>query len=75
MTLLARRLKLIDEIVELKQLNRLPVIDQHREHEMLAAIELVAASEGLEPAIARSVLRAVIDAFAALEHDRIGETP
>jgi hypothetical protein len=42
---------------------------------MLEGIEQIAVSEGLDPRIARQVLRAVIDAFTLLEVEDLGPDP
>lgn len=39
---------------------------------MLEGIEQIAAAEGLDPRIARQVLRSVIDAFTLLEVEELG---
>jgi hypothetical protein len=39
---------------------------------MLDVIESVARSEGLDPRIAKRVLRAVIDAFTTVEIEKLG---
>jgi len=48
------------------------VVDRSREDEILARVERVAAGKGLDPRIARQVLRAVIDAFTLLEVEQLG---
>jgi chorismate mutase len=50
----------------------MPVIDRPREDLMLDRIEEIASSEGLDPRIARQVLRSVIDAFTLLEVEHLG---
>ena len=69
---LAERSRLIAEVVEFKRARGMAVVDRKREDLMLARIEEVAKEEGLDPRIARSVLRAVIDAFTLLEVEQLG---
>jgi len=69
---LADRSRLIGEVVEFKRARGLPVVDRTREDEMLVRIGEVAAEEGLDPRVARDVLRAVIDAFTLLEVEQLG---
>jgi isochorismate pyruvate lyase len=70
---LAARSRLIDEIVRHKREHELGVVDRAREDAMLARAEDLARSRGLDPRIARRVLRAVIDAFTLLEVEQLGE--
>ena len=51
------------------------VVDRGREEEMLDRIGHLAADGGLDPRIARQVLRAVIDAFTLLEVEQLGPDP
>ncbi len=51
------------------------VVDRDREDRMLASIEDLASSEGVDPRIARQVLRSVIDAFTLLEVEDLGPDP
>jgi chorismate mutase len=69
---LARRSKVILEVIRYKRANAMPVVDREREDRMLAGIGQVAVSEGLDPRIARQVLRSVIDAFTRLEVEELG---
>jgi len=69
---LAERSRLIAEVVEFKRARGMAVVDRKREDLMLDRIEEVAKEEGLDPRIARSVLRAVIDAFTLLEVEQLG---
>jgi chorismate mutase len=66
------RSHLIEEVIHYKRAHGMPVIDREREDRMLAHIEHVAAEAGLDPRIARQVLRAVIDAFTLLEVEQLG---
>jgi chorismate mutase len=72
---LARRSHVILDVIRYKRANSMAVVDRDREDEMLASIELVAKSEGLDPRIARQVLRSVIDAFTLLEVEELGPDP
>ena len=70
--LLHERSLLIEEVIHHKRAHGMPVIDRHREDAMLDRIEQVASDQGLDPRIARQVLRAVIDAFTLLEVEQLG---
>ena len=72
---LARRSQVIRDVIRYKRANSMAVVDRDREDRMLAGIERVAASEGLDPRIARQVLRSVIDTFTRLEVDELGPDP
>ena len=72
---LARRSRVILDVIRYKRVNSMAVVDRDREDRMLAAIEGVADSEGLDPRIARQVLRSVIDAFTLLEVEELGPDP
>jgi chorismate mutase len=69
---LARRSLVIFEVIRYKRANSMAVVDRDREDQMLASIEQVARGEGLDPRIARQVLRSVIDAFTLLEVEELG---
>ena len=70
--LLIDRGRLIREVIELKQSHGMGVVDRRREDEMLARMEGIASDGGLDPRIARQVLRAVIDAFTLMEVEGLG---
>ena len=72
---LARRSRVILDVIRYKRANSMAVVDRVREDEMLAAIERASVSEGLDPRIARQVLRSVIDAFTLLEVEELGPDP
>ncbi|HTZ08983.1 MAG TPA: chorismate mutase [Acidimicrobiales bacterium] len=69
---LAERSRLISEVIDFKRARGMPVVDRGREDEMLVHIGEVASQEGLDPRVARDVLRAVIDAFTLLEVEQLG---
>jgi chorismate mutase len=69
---LVERAQLIDEVVHFKRAHQMPVVDRDREDRMLQGIGDVAAEQGLDPRIARQVLRAIIDAFTLLEVEQLG---
>jgi chorismate mutase len=73
--LLARRSKVIIDVIRYKRANSMAVVDRDREDRMLASIQRVAVSEGVDPRIARQVLRSVIDAFTLLEVEELGPDP
>ena len=62
----------MSEVIEYKRARSMPVVDRKREDDMLDHIEVVAQDAGLDPRIARSVLRAIIDAFTILEVEQLG---
>jgi chorismate mutase len=64
---------LIGEVIRYKRKCGMAVVDRSRADEMLARIEALAAAKGLDPRIARQVLRAVIDAFTLLEVEQLAE--
>lgn len=68
---LADRARLIGQVIEFKRARGMAVVDRKREDEMLARVERLAAERGLDPRIARAVLRAVIDAFTLLEVEEL----
>jgi len=72
---LARRSKVILDVIRYKRANSMAVVDRVREDRMLDGIEQIAVSEGLDPRIARQVLRSVIDAFTLLEVEALGPDP
>ena len=70
--LLIERGRLVHEVVEFKATHAKSVVDRGREDEMLARIEAIASQGGLDPRIAKQVLRAVIDAFTVMEVEQLG---
>ena len=70
--LLTERSALVQEVIVYKRAHAMGVVDRQREDEMLDKIEEVAAGDGLDPRIARQVLRAIIDAFTLLEVEHLG---
>ena len=70
--LLAERSALVEEVIAYKRAHTMAVVDRKREDDMLDHIEQVAAAAGLDPRIARQVLRAIIDAFTLLEVEHLG---
>jgi chorismate mutase len=72
---LSRRSKVILDVIRYKRANSMAVVDRDREDRMLEGIEQIAVSEGLDPRIARQVLRSVIDAFTLLEVEELGPDP
>jgi len=69
---LAERTRLVEEVIHYKRAHAMAVVDRAREDAMLEHIEVVAAEIGLDPRIARQVLRAIIDAFTLLEVEHLG---
>jgi chorismate mutase len=70
--LLAERQRLVQAVVTYKRANHMPVVDRHREDEMLAAIGEAAKEGGLDPRVAQQVLRTIIDGFTLLEVEELG---
>jgi chorismate mutase len=70
--LLAERARLIAEVIAFKRAHALHVVDRPREERMLDKIGALGHDAGLDPRIARQVLRAVIDAFTLLEVEQLG---
>ncbi len=72
---LAERAGLIAEVITYKRAHGLRIVDRAREEDMLDRIGEIAGDDGLDPRIARQVLRAVIDAFTLLEVEQLGPDP
>jgi chorismate mutase len=70
--LLAERGELIREVIDVKRGRGTGVVDPDREERMLTRIGALASDNGLDPEVARQVLRAVIDAFTRLEREQLG---
>jgi chorismate mutase len=70
--LLAERSRLITDVVRYKRAHAMKVVDRAREERMLTKIGDTATDAGLDPRIARQVLRAIIDAFTLLEVEQLG---
>jgi prephenate dehydrogenase len=70
---LAERASLIEEVVRYKRDHGVPVVDRPREEVMLDRIEREAVSAGLDPRVARAVLRAIIDAFTLVEVEQLDD--
>jgi chorismate mutase len=69
---LGERAELISEVIAYKRAHGMRIVDRPREEAMLEKIGDIAAEGGLDPRIARQVLRAVIDAFTLLEVEQLG---
>ncbi len=70
---LLERTRLIGEVIQFKRAHTMAVVDRPREDAMLSRIEALAESKGLDPRIARQVLRAIIDSFTLLEVEQLGD--
>ncbi|HVA04530.1 MAG TPA: chorismate mutase [Acidimicrobiales bacterium] len=70
--LLAERTGLVREVIDFKRAQSMGVVDRGREDDMLQRTSDLASERGLDPRIARQVLRAVIDAFTLLEVEQLG---
>ena len=71
--ILAERSALIDQVVRYKRIHGVAVVDGPREDDMLKRIEAQATSAGLDPRVARQVLRAIIDAFTLVEVEHLAD--
>jgi isochorismate pyruvate lyase len=69
--LLAERQRLVGEVVRFKRARHMPVVDRGREDRMLAAIAVTAVEAGLDPRVAKQVLRTIIDGFTLLEVEEL----
>ena len=72
--LLARRAGVVEHVTRYKEGRGLAVTDPGREARMLARITDLAEAEGLDPRIARAVLRTVIAEFTGVQHAELGRT-
>jgi chorismate mutase len=70
--LLAERARLVGQVVRYKRSRHMAVVDRAREERMLDRIGSLAEEEGLDPRVARQVLRTVIDGFTLLEVEELG---
>jgi chorismate mutase len=69
---LTERARLIEEVIHFKRAHGMRVVDRAREEQMLDRIGDIAGAGGLDPRIARQVLRSIIDAFTLLEVEQLG---
>jgi monofunctional chorismate mutase len=70
--LLARRAEHVAHVAQYKEQHGLAVTDTGREQRMLARITELAEAEGLDPGIARAVLRTIIAEFTGVQHVALG---
>ena len=70
--LLARRASHVADVARYKEEHGLAVTDPSREERMLARITALAEAEGLDPQIARAVLRTVIAEFTGVQRAELG---
>ena len=71
MALLLERQALIRQVIEFKKPRGIPAVHADREEAMLARASGIAVRTGLDPRVARQVLRAVIDAFTQIEVEQL----
>ena len=72
---LAERARVVADVVRYKRAHDLEVVDRAREDRVLDDVERRAEKIGLDPRIARQVLRAVIDAFTLVEDEELDRDP
>ncbi len=72
--LLARRARHVAEVARYKDEHDLAVTDTGRERRMLERITKLAEAEGLDPGIARAVLRTIIAEFTGVQHVELGRS-
>lgn len=72
--LLARRAEHVTYVTRYKEQHGLAVTDPEREKRMLARITTLAEAEGLDPGIARAVLRTIIAEFTGVQHVALGRS-
>ena len=70
---LVARSQLISEVIAFKRMHGMAVVDRSREDEMMSRIAALAEAKGLDPRIARQVLRSIIDSFTLLEVEHLGD--
>jgi chorismate mutase len=70
--LLARRAEFVAAVARYKEQHGLAVTDPGREQRMLARITELAQADGLDPGIARAVLRTIIAEFTGVQHLSLG---
>lgn len=70
--LLKERADVIRRVIERKAAAALGPVDIRREHEMLDRIAARAEGVGLDPQVARKILRSIIEAFTELEMRELG---
>ncbi len=70
--LLKERADVINRVIERKAASGLAPVDIKREQAMLTRIAAQAEEVGLDPQLARQILRAVIEAFTELEMRELG---
>ncbi len=68
--LIAERFRITGEVGQIKKNNNLPSSDPERERQQMERISSLALKSGLDPEIARKVLRLLIDE-AVRNHNRI----
>jgi len=71
---LARRQKLVEEVVEIKKRDRLPAFIPGRIDEVLVNVTRQAEGAGLSPELARILWKAMIDWFVKMEDERLGHS-
>ncbi|HEX4017126.1 MAG TPA: chorismate mutase [Frankiaceae bacterium] len=72
--LLARRAEHVIQVTQYKEQHGLAVTDPDREKRMLVRTTELAEAEGLDPGIARAVIRTIIAEFTGVQHVALGRS-
>jgi hypothetical protein len=71
-TLLAERLKLVDNLIKIKRKLKLGIKDEARERAIIARTRRKAREKGLDPSFVESLMRLVIAHSVGVERERMG---
>jgi isochorismate pyruvate lyase len=71
--LLARRLEVVDRVVEIKKANGIPALLPERVDEVVAHVREEAEACGAPPALAEDIFRALIAWTIGYEESKLGE--
>jgi chorismate mutase len=70
--LLADRGRVIEGVISYKRDHNLSPVDPTRETKVLAKATQTAAALGLDPRVARAAFRSILDTFALIESEQLG---
>jgi len=73
--LLAARARVVERVAAVKAAEALPALIPERVEEVVARVKELAVSEGVDPALAESVWRAMIAWFVAFEEKKLAGFP